>query len=181
MRLSTSSLVLLATLSLTQASKDSQEIPAYDLVPAVSPSSDNATLPLLDPQLENIPHQSYEISPHLQDFINQLHKRDQSNQIEARQAAGGVGGGVAAPKATVPTQVPTVTTFGLSGKQIVYTQLFSDVPEQWPTPSSGKIGLGTITGQIGVVKTNAASVENLRARGAGAAAVGAGVGGYLLL
>lgn len=36
---------------------------------------------------------------------------------------------------------------------IVYTQTFPSVPDQWPSPSSGEIGLGTIQGQIGVVKT----------------------------
>lgn len=35
----------------------------------------------------------------------------------------------------------------------MYTQLFSAVPDQWPSPTmKGSVGLGTITGQIGVVK-----------------------------
>lgn len=37
---------------------------------------------------------------------------------------------------------------------IVYTQLFSTPLEQWPAPAAGTIGLGTIQGQIGVVKTD---------------------------
>lgn len=37
--------------------------------------------------------------------------------------------------------------------EVVYTQLFSAVPDQGLAPASGSIGLGTIQGQIGVVKT----------------------------
>ena len=37
--------------------------------------------------------------------------------------------------------------------QVVYTQLFSAVPDQGPAPGVGSIGLGTIEGKVGVVKT----------------------------
>lgn len=37
--------------------------------------------------------------------------------------------------------------------ELAYTQLFSAVPDQGLAPASGSIGLGTIQGQIGVVKT----------------------------
>ena len=37
--------------------------------------------------------------------------------------------------------------------EVVYTQLFSAVPSQGDAPASGEIGLGTIQGNIGVVKT----------------------------
>ena len=70
------------------------------------------------------------------------------------------GGAVSNPQAEQPgqvTQVSPVTTLTMmsSGKNInvPYTQTFPRVPEQWPSPSSGEIGLGTIQGQIGVVKT----------------------------
>lgn len=33
--------------------------------------------------------------------------------------------------------------------QVVYTQLFSAVPDQWSSATPGSIGLGTITGKIG--------------------------------
>lgn len=36
---------------------------------------------------------------------------------------------------------------------IVYTQTFAFVPDQWAAPFSGEIGLGTIKGTIGVVKS----------------------------
>lgn len=55
------------------------------------------------------------------------------------------------------TQVSPVTTLTMMSKgkdiSVVYTQTFPSVPEQWPSPSSGEIGLGTIQGQIGVPKT----------------------------
>lgn len=37
--------------------------------------------------------------------------------------------------------------------EVVYTQLFSAVPDQGEAPGVGSIGLGTIVGPIGVVKT----------------------------
>jgi Killer toxin-resistance protein 1 len=37
--------------------------------------------------------------------------------------------------------------------QVVYTQLFTLPLEQWPTYQPGTIGLGTIQGSVGVVKT----------------------------
>ena len=37
--------------------------------------------------------------------------------------------------------------------EVVYTQLFSAVPDQGLAPASGSIGLGTIQGEIGVVRT----------------------------
>lgn len=36
--------------------------------------------------------------------------------------------------------------------EVIYTQTFASVPEQWATAGSGTIGLGTITGEVGVVK-----------------------------
>ena len=37
--------------------------------------------------------------------------------------------------------------------EVVYTQLFSAVPDQGEAPGVGSIGLGTIQGQVGVVRT----------------------------
>lgn len=63
--------------------------------------------------------------------------------------------GVAQP-AVVSQQSPT-TILSLQSKgnpiMVPYTQTFAKVPQQWPSASSGEIGLGTIQGQIGVVKT----------------------------
>lgn len=39
-------------------------------------------------------------------------------------------------------------TVYVNGKQAVYTQKFSDVPDQWPTPEVGTIGLGTLAGEV---------------------------------
>ena len=36
---------------------------------------------------------------------------------------------------------------------MLYTQLFSSPLDQWPGPAAGAIGLGTIQGEVGVVKT----------------------------
>lgn len=70
----------------------------------------------------------------------------------------------AAPAATVdPGQISPVTTYQVESYppnggapvqiEVAYTQLFVDVPDQWPSPSAGSIGLGTIQGQVGVVKS----------------------------
>lgn len=79
-------------------------------------------------------------------------------ELRKRQNAGQVNGALAA--ATVPTQVSPVTTYlayGPNGIQTpaVFTQLFSAVPDQWDGPLSGNIGLGSITGQVGIVRTKA--------------------------
>ena len=69
--------------------------------------------------------------------------------------------GAAAPLPTDPTQISPITTFqvnqivnGVAQQvEVVYTQLFSAVPDQGLAPASGSIGLGTIQGEIGVVRT----------------------------
>lgn len=81
-----------------------------------------------------------------------------SERLEAREIVEG-----AAPAApTVVTQVDSVTTIWEPTRNdagdvyyapVTYTQKFADVPDQWPEPSSGSIGLGTLTGKIGVTKT----------------------------
>jgi len=55
---------------------------------------------------------------------------------------------------TQPTQMSPVTVYNMNdGKARTFTQLFVATLDQWPSPSAGAIGLGTITGQVGVVKT----------------------------
>ena len=69
--------------------------------------------------------------------------------------------GAPAAQPTDPTQVSPITTVQLNQivngvaqqVEVVYTQLFSPVPDQGLAPASGSIGLGTIQGQVGVVKT----------------------------
>ena len=96
--------------------------------------------------------------------------------------AAGVGGAAAAPAAAQPpanpAQVPSITTFyqqtvinGVSKQvAIVYTQKFSSVPSQGPTPQQGAIGLGTLTGKVGVVQT--AEAKKGAASREGQAAIG---------
>lgn len=65
---------------------------------------------------------------------------------------------------TNPGQVSPVTTVQVFSvvagvtKQVpvLYSQKFSSIPSQGPTPAKGEIGLGTLTGKIGVVNTEAA-------------------------
>ena len=77
------------------------------------------------------------------------------SHLELRQQVAGVGGGAPLP-VPAPGQVSPVTIININGVQIAYTQLFSAVPSQGPSASSGNIGLGTLTGSIGVVKTGEA-------------------------
>ena len=60
-------------------------------------------------------------------------------------------------------QYPTLTTNwvqtslpggGFTYVPLVYTQTFPSVYESFPSPASGDIGLGTISGTVGVVKTS---------------------------
>lgn len=70
----------------------------------------------------------------------------------------------AAPQPAQPTQVSPITTLSLvnkAGAQVMqpYTQTFAAVPDQWPEPTAGTVGMGTIQGQIGQVKTNSKREE----------------------
>lgn len=50
---------------------------------------------------------------------------------------------------------------------MVYTQVFAAVPEQGPTPLVGSVGMGTLTGSVGVVKTGQAHSGGRSVRGGG--------------
>ena len=76
--------------------------------------------------------------------------------IELRQNGGAVGGGAPGAPALPPNQVSPITTIYIGSVQVIYTQLFSAVPSQGPGPMSGSIGMGTLTGAVGVVKTSEA-------------------------
>lgn len=61
------------------------------------------------------------------------------------------------------TQYPTLSTDwvetslaggGVTWVPVIYTQTFPSVYEAWPTAASGEIGLGTISGTVGVVRTS---------------------------
>ena len=53
----------------------------------------------------------------------------------------------------VPTTLPNGD---ITMIQTVYTQTFAAVPDQLPSPVEGSIGMGTLTGAIGVVRTEQA-------------------------
>ena len=65
-------------------------------------------------------------------------------------------GGGAPPVPQAPQQASPVTTVYIDGVQVVYTQHFSAVPSQGPTPLAGQVGLGTLTGTVGAVRTDQA-------------------------
>jgi hypothetical protein len=95
--------------------------------------------------------------PELLSFIRAHHAQNplaDSESLEIRQNAA-VGGGGVAPPQIIPTQMPTVTVYDpRNGKPMVtYTQLFSAVPVQWDAPKQGVMGLGTLTGSVGAVRT----------------------------
>lgn len=104
----------------------------------------------------------------------------EDNHLEIRQQLIGVGGGAPLP-APLPTQVSTVTTIYLHGVPVVYTQRFSAVPSQGPSASSGKIGLGTLTGSIGVVKTAEARKSGAGRMWSGKNVLGAGALGSIFV
>jgi Killer toxin-resistance protein 1 len=78
--------------------------------------------------------------------------------LELRQ---GVAVTAAPPAATIIGQVSPITTVQIGyvkdGQyiqvQVVYTQTFVTPVDQWPSATAGSIGLGTIEGVVGVVKT----------------------------
>lgn len=96
---------------------------------------------ILDPLISGVNHIVDEITEHL--------------HLDLRKRQGGAAVAATNPAVTAPVQMPSVTAYEMyDGVQRVYTQTFQAVPQQWPSPSAGSIGLGTITGQVGVVKTS---------------------------
>ncbi|KAG0129310.1 hypothetical protein HOY82DRAFT_652182 [Tuber indicum] len=101
--------------------------------------------------------------------------------------AQGLGGGM---QTTAPTDAPVEPTKVLAPSTLadglvtkvasIYTQQFTGTQSQLRTPSAGTIGLGTLTGSVGVVRTAEANsaVGRTRARGGaeeGWAGGGAGI------
>ncbi|KAF2452624.1 hypothetical protein BDY21DRAFT_375430 [Lineolata rhizophorae] len=67
-----------------------------------------------------------------------------------------------AAAATNQAQAPTVTTAWIETEladgthtwvEIVFTQTFAPVLDQLPSPAAGSVGMGSLTGEVGVVKT----------------------------
>ncbi|MCJ1308985.1 hypothetical protein MMC25_002640 [Agyrium rufum] len=86
---------------------------------------------------------------------------EKGSDLELRQIPG-VGGGLGPPVTQNPLQVSPITTVYIGTAQVVYTQLFSATLVPFPSASVGSVGLGTLTGQVGVVKTQAANAANGR-------------------
>ena len=56
--------------------------------------------------------------------------------------------------AVTNVNVPTTGANGMIGNiNVLYTQTFASVILQYPSPTSGSIGLGTVQGQVGATKT----------------------------
>ena len=157
-------LTALPTASSSHTSKPSQTTPVPTAEPTIPPP---------------------DIPDHLLQFIMKLNAEPGSGHHEEmrKRQVGGVGGGVvgAGEVAPTPQQVSPITTYYIDGQQIVYSQKFIPTPDPWDAPKPGTIGLGTLTGAVGVVKTAAAHVDNIKKRGVNAAVVGAGLGGYLMM
>ncbi|KAJ9663716.1 hypothetical protein H2198_000728 [Neophaeococcomyces mojaviensis] len=75
--------------------------------------------------------------------------------VDLKKRQGGAGVTNVVPATTVITQMPSITKYQIHGQGPVftYTQVFTPNPDPWPSPSAGTVGLGTIQGQVGVVKT----------------------------
>lgn len=108
------------------------------------------------PSITTIPESFYSTTIRPNSWDNLLEEVNEHLHIDLRKRQGGAAA-TAAPQAvpTVYTQMSPITTYGPKNgwPQVVYTQLFVAVPDQWPSPSAGTIGLGTIQGTVGVVKT----------------------------
>ncbi|CAZ85940.1 unnamed protein product [Tuber melanosporum] len=97
--------------------------------------------------------------------------------------AQGLGGGM---QTTAPTDAPVEPTKVLMPSTLadglvtkvasIYTQQFTGTQSELRTPSAGTIGLGTLTGSVGVVRTAEANSAVGRTRARGGAEEGEGVG-----
>ncbi|KPI38297.1 uncharacterized protein AB675_12044 [Cyphellophora attinorum] len=129
--------------------------PLQTSTPAEAPSI--STIPSMTTIPISIP------TPDLSDLASDtelsLPLRDQLRRLFRRQGGAPVQNpAVAQPPAAAVTQVSPVTVLSLMDKKgqllaVPYTQTFAPVPDQWPSPSAGTVGMGTIQGEIGQVRT----------------------------
>jgi len=78
---------------------------------------------------------------------------EDTSEINARQGGVALGGGAGAAPLPVPGQLSPTTIYYVSNLPVTYVQTFVTPLDQGPTASVGNIGMGTLTGAIGVVKT----------------------------
>ncbi|MCJ1479415.1 hypothetical protein MMC13_008100 [Lambiella insularis] len=157
MRLSTLALFLLPSL-ISASSSPSLPPAASPSSPAIlSPPTATPQSPPPAPQSPNPffpPKLAYPVA--LFEFIANL--QTPIGAVKQRQAGVALGGGAGA--APTPTeQVSPVTTIFQNGTPVPYTQTFAAVPDQGPSAMSGSIGMGTLTGAVGVVRTDEAKNE----------------------
>ncbi|PGH01251.1 hypothetical protein AJ80_09035 [Polytolypa hystricis UAMH7299] len=98
------------------------------------------------------------------------------NNLKQREI---INGPAAAQPHPQPTQVSPVMTVTLGEAQLIFTQTFAKVPDQWPSPSKGSIGLGTLKGEVGVRVTK--TVDKRGSEETGSPAAEAEVEGLLML
>ncbi|MCJ1431262.1 hypothetical protein MMC27_000613 [Xylographa pallens] len=92
------------------------------------------------------------------DFISNLQQpMEDTSEIDARQNGVALGGGAGAAPLPTPGQLSPTTIYYVSNLPVTYVQTFVTPLDQGPTASVGSIGMGTLTGAIGVVKTNEAA------------------------
>ncbi|KAL2426238.1 hypothetical protein ABEF95_001382 [Exophiala dermatitidis] len=158
-----SSLVALTTGTHASSPGDSVQVANSDLYPAVPSDLDTnqwAPYTTLEP-VASIPSISTPTTTaSADDNIRILPGLDANAipEIKERQ----VTGQGAAAAATAIKQVSPITTYyiasEISGSQVqvpvVYTQTFPKSYVQWASPTAGEIGLGTIQGTIGVIRTD---------------------------
>ena len=125
--------------------------PQPDATPASPPSQQSQSPNLLFPT--KLP-----FGGSLNDFISNLQQpMEDTSEIDARQAGVALGGGVGAAPLPTPGQLSPTTIYYVSNLPVTYVQKFVTPLDQGPTASVGSIGMGTLTGAIGVVKTNQAA------------------------
>ncbi|MCJ1417109.1 hypothetical protein MMC32_003448 [Xylographa parallela] len=117
------------------------------LPPAPQPQSPNLLFPTKAPFRGSV-----------NDFISNLQQpMEDTAEIDARQNGVALGGGAGAAPLPVPGQLSPLTIYYVSNLPVTYIQTFVTPLEQGPTASVGSVGMGTLTGAIGVVKTNEAA------------------------
>ncbi|MCJ1281540.1 hypothetical protein MMC26_000860 [Xylographa opegraphella] len=132
----------------------SQPASTPELPPAPQPQSPNLLFP---PKLP--------FGGSLNDFISNLQQpMEDTSEINARQAGVALGGGPGAAPLPVPGQLSPTTIYYVSNLPVTYVQKFVTPLDQGPTASVGSVGMGTLTGAIGVVKTNEASSAGVSLR-----------------
>jgi len=137
------------------------ETPIYTPQPTLPPTAPSSLPPPSEPLPPQSPNPHFPAKQPLPGSLNEFiaHLRQSplletphNAQLSERQN-GGLGGGVAGAAPLPPNQASPITTVYLNGQLVVYSQVFVAVPDQGPTPMVGSVGMGTLTGAVGVVKT----------------------------